>query len=142
MKSLVNCTPREFLAQTAKIRKSVSNWLTVTDIMNIRQRKPKNIIDLKTVDKEKVADTLEANKKKINEQAMDNINAMLESMLEKHPDETLEVLALVCFVDPKDIDNYKMSDFLAVISETISDQSVIDFFTSLVRLDQMNTSKA
>lgn len=142
MKSLVNCTPREFLTQTAKIRKSVSNWLTVTDIMAIRERQPKEIIDLTTVDKEKVADTLAENKKKLNEQAMKNLDAMFESMLELHPEETLEVLALICFVDPKDIDNYKMSDFFGVIAETINDQSVMDFFTSLVRLGQMNTSKA
>ena len=141
MKSLVNCNPREFLAQTAKIRKSVSNWLTVTDIIAIRERQPKEIIDLTTVDKEKVADTLAENKKKINEQAMKNLDAMLESMLELHPDETLEVLALICFVDPKDIDKYKMSDFLGIIAETLNDQSVMDFFISLVRLGNLNTSK-
>lgn len=141
MKSLVNCNPREFLAQTAKIRKSVANWLTVTDIMAIRERQPENIIDLTKVDKDKVAETLEENKKKIQEQAMKNLNAILESMLELHPDETLEILALICFVEPKDIENYKMTDFLGVMAETMNDQSVIDFFISLVRLGNLNTSK-
>ena len=38
MKNIANCTPREFLRQTNKIRKAVSNWLTLTKVMDIRER--------------------------------------------------------------------------------------------------------
>jgi hypothetical protein len=44
MKNLANCKPSEFLKQTNRIRKSVSKWLTDTDIANIRKRMP-NIKD-------------------------------------------------------------------------------------------------
>ena len=40
MKNLANCKPSEFLVQTNRIRKSVENWLTVTDILNIRRNQP------------------------------------------------------------------------------------------------------
>ena len=40
MKNLANCTPTEFFRQTNLIRKSVSKWLTDTDIQGIRKRMP------------------------------------------------------------------------------------------------------
>ena len=40
MKNLANCNVREFLTQTNKIRKSVSNWLSLTQILEIRKNNP------------------------------------------------------------------------------------------------------
>lgn len=40
MKTLANCSPREFLLQTNKIRKSVVKWLDETKILEIRANKP------------------------------------------------------------------------------------------------------
>ena len=41
MKTLANCTPREFLKQTNKIKNAAKDWLTKTDIQGIRSRLPK-----------------------------------------------------------------------------------------------------
>jgi hypothetical protein len=46
MKNLANCTPREFLKQTSKIKGSVEKWLKVTDVMNIRKRMPKALPEI------------------------------------------------------------------------------------------------
>lgn len=128
MKNLANCTPREFLTQTNRIRKSVSKWLTDTDVMNIRKRLPKLPDDITEEEKQAV----------LKKQASKNVNAMLDAILEDHPDETLELLALLCFVEPEDVDNYPMTDYLDAVSDLISNKSVIDFFTSLMRLEQMD----
>lgn len=134
LKTLANCKPSEFLVQTNKIRKSVANWLTVTDIENIRRKKA----DLQPVPdnaSEEQKEAIEAaNRKARNEQAIENINEMLDSMLDKHPQETLEVLAHVCFVDPSDIDNHPVTYYLRAIQEVITDEEVLNFFTSLVQL--------
>lgn len=134
MKNLANCKPSEFLKQTNLIRKSVANWIKVTDIMNIRRRKP-DFTGIPESDHDARAAVMEA-------QTRENLNAILESMLEEHPDETLEILALVCFVDPKDVDKHSVTEYLDSITEIISNKSVLNFFTSLARLDQKPISVA
>lgn len=134
MKNLANCKPSEFLKQTNLIRKSVANWIKVTDIMNIRRRKP-DFTGIPESDHDARAAVMEA-------QTRENLNAILESMLEEHPDETLEILALVCFVDPKDVDKHTVTEYLDSITEIISNKSVLNFFTSLARLDQKPISVA
>ena len=46
MKNLANCTPREFFAQSVKIKRSVEEWLDVTNLMDLRKTKPANLIKL------------------------------------------------------------------------------------------------
>lgn len=134
-KNLANCTPREFLIQTNRIRKSVEKWLKVTDIMNIRRNVPKlNIPDNATA--EETADIMDKHKEELSKAARKNISDMLDSIMEEHPDETLEILALACFVEPNDIDNYKITEYLANVTEIMNDEAVLSFFTSLTRLGQ------
>lgn len=124
MKNLANCTPREFLVQTNKIRKSVAEWLTLTKIKEIRKNLPEIKADA----------TDEERRKATNEQVKKNLMAILDSVLEEHPDETAELLGLLCFVEPEDIDNHKMSEFLGQFSEIISCEEVLSFFISLAQL--------
>lgn len=126
MKNLANCTPREFVRQTNRIRKSAQNWLKLTDIVNIRRRLPK------IGESENVAP--EVRKAMLDKQAADNINAILEAVLEKHPDETVELLGLMCFIEPEELDNHKMSELLGGYAEMIGCSEVIDFFVSLAQL--------
>ena len=124
MKNLANCKPSEFLKQTNRIRKSVGKWLTDTDVLNIRMRKPE------VADDATEEERLEANVK----QAKENLTAIADAILEKYPDETLEMLALLCFVEPKDVDNHTMSEYMDAMTEMMNNESVIGFFTSLARL--------
>lgn len=134
MKNLANCKPTEFLKQTNKIRKAVSNWLTVTDIMDIRNRQPVlSIVPESATDEER--EKIEAeNEKKKAAQATENLNTMLESCLDKHPDETLEVLGLMCFVEPGHIDDYPVSSYLRSFTEIIGNKDVMSFLLSLMQL--------
>lgn len=130
MKNLANCKPSEFLAQSNKIRKAVSEWLTLTDVLNIRQQKPKFEIDMTDEERERLTA----------EQVQKNLNEMLDQILEEHAEETLNVLALMCFVDPKDVDEHPMDEYIEAFNELINNQTVINFFVSLARLGQTNTS--
>lgn len=121
MKNLANCKPSEFLTQTNKIRKSVSKWLTDTDIVNIRKRIPKMPDDISDEDKRKALD----------KQATENLDAILDSILEEHPQETLEMLALLCFVEPEHVDDYSVTDYIEAFNEIIGNKVVLDFFMSL-----------
>lgn len=128
MKNLANCKPSEFLCQTNKIRKSVSKWLSLTKVMEIRKNLPTLKPEMSKEEREKA----------ISEQVRINVNDMLDSILDEYPEETLELLAHVCFVDPKDVDNHPMSEYIQSINELINDEAVIGFFTSLVQLGAKN----
>jgi hypothetical protein len=124
MKNLANCKPSEFLRQTNKIRKSVDKWLTLTDIKNIR----KNLPDLPEGISKEEKDKL------MFEQGKKNLNQILDNILELHPDETLELLALLCFVEPEDVDNHTVIEYLESFNEIIGSKEVISFFGSLMQL--------
>ena len=124
MKNLATCKPSEFLVQTNKIRKSVEKWLTVTEILKIRQRLPKYSDDMDASQRAEVRSA----------QMRANLSAIFDAVLEEHPEETLEIMALACFIDPADADDHPMSEYLKSIGELISDESVLSFFTSLAQL--------
>ncbi len=123
MKNLANCNPKEFLRQTNRIRKSVENWLTLTQVMEIRKHLPD--IANATEEEKKVA---------LQKQMKKNLSDMIEAALGEHPDETAELLGLCCFIEPEDLENHKMSELLGSISELIDCPEVISFFISLARL--------
>lgn len=124
MKNLANCNVREFLTQTNKIRKSVANWLSLTQIMEIRKHLPDLPEDVSKEDKD------EALKK----QAKENLSDMLDAILDKYPEETAEMLGLACFIEPEDLDNHKMVELFSSFDEMINCEEVISFFTSLTKL--------
>jgi len=130
MKTLANCSPREFLVQTNKIRKAVSEWLTLTKIMEIRKKLPDIPKDVSEDEKREI----------VTEQIKANANAMLDAVLDEHPNETAELLGLMCFIEPDDLDNHSMTEFFGAISEMINSQEIVDFFISLTRLASVNTS--
>lgn len=139
MKTLVNCTPTEFMSQTYKIKEAVSQWLTDTDILNIRKKMPEGLIKLEAITSEEDrAKANENNKKLIYEQSRKNLNVILDALLKEHPEETLKVLALICFIEPEDIDTHPVRDYLLAINEIIGDEAVLGFFISLARLGQLN----
>lgn len=130
MKTLATCNPKEFLIQTNKIRKSVANWLSITKVMEIRKAMP-NI---------KADATPEERQSALQEQVKKNLSAMLDSILDEHPEETAELLGLLCFVDPEDLENHRMTEFLGAFAEIINCPEVVSFFTSLMQLDQKGIS--
>lgn len=130
MKTLVNCTPREFLAQTVKIKRAVKKWLKDTDIMAIRSRMP--VLNPQMSDEEKKA--------ALRAQSFENMSAMFDAIAEKHPDETVELMALLCFIEPEHANDYQMGDYLLPLSEMMGSDAVISFFISLTKLGSSNIS--
>ena len=133
MKNLATCKPSEFLKQTNKIRKSAEKWLKVTDIMNIRKRMPQGMPELSVdLSQEETEAVIAKRNERMTAQMEANLSAILDALLEEHPDETLELLALMCFVEPENVDDYTVSDYLLSIMELMQDKAVQDFFTFLM----------
>ena len=108
--------------QTRLIKHSVEKWLTDTDIMNIRKTLPDLPDDLD--DEEK--------KKRMEQQAKENLSKMFDAIAEEHPDETVELLGLLCFVPLDETNDHPMNFYFESITELLNDQSVWSFFSSLV----------
>lgn len=130
MKNLANCTPREFLVQTNKIRKTVAEWLDLTKIMDIRKVAP--VFDEK--------DTPEERKAKVEAQSKENFAKILDAALEINVDETVNLLGALCFVEPEDVENHTMTEYLGCINEMLSNQEIVAFFTSLMQLANLGGS--
>ena len=129
LKNLATCKPSEFLKQTNRIRKVAEKWLKNTDILNIRKTQPEYPEGATTEEKERI----------LQAQVKENLSKMFDAILEDYSDETLELLALVCFVEPEEVDNHEMSEYITAVHELINNAAVLSFFTSLVRLGQRNT---
>lgn len=141
MKNLANCTGPEFLRQSNKIRHLIGPWLKSIKFSEIRKNKPSGIIEITDdmTDEEKVLADAE-NEKKWRAQSMKNISDMLDLALDINAEETFKILAVMCFIEPSDADNHSAPELLANFAEMIQDKDVLGFFTSLMKLDVMNTS--
>ena len=129
MKTLANCTPAEFLKQTNRMRKRVGSLLKDSKVGEIRKRKPALTGE----------ETEEQKKALYRKQAEDNISAMLDLLLENYAERTAEVLGMMCFIEPEDINNHRALDFLSPAVEVLNDQSVVDFLSSLMKSEILNT---
>ena len=125
-KTLATCKPSEFLRQTNRVRKSVEKWLTATDILNLRKQAPVIAADASKEERDMA----------IAEQMRKNLSRILDAILDEHPDETLELLALLCFIEPEDADDYEVAEYLNAFTLLVSNKTVLDFFTSLAQLGQ------
>lgn len=126
IKTLANCKPSEFMKQTNRIKRQVEQWLTDTDIMNIRKKLP-TIPEGATEDERKTL---------LKEQSMKNLSEILDSALEEHTDETLAILALCCFVPVEKADSKSIDFYMTAISDMMESDAVARFFTLLARLGQ------
>lgn len=140
MKNLANCKPSEFLKQSLRIKRNVEKWLTSDDIKEIRSRLPKKEIITNTMTIEEKGEVMLRNQKAQQDQIMQNFMDILDVMLDKKFDETLSVIALSCFVEPENVDDYEISEYLGSIADMLEDKNVIRFFSSVARLGQTNIS--
>ena len=136
MKNLATCKPTEFITQTAKIKEAVKGWLDVTGLMKIRQKKPVYEIAPENATAEERKEIIKRNAEKQKKQAMENVSEMLDQMLVEHPQETLNVMALCCFVEPEHIDDHTVDEYFECILELVQSKSVMNFFALLAQLNQ------
>ena len=134
MKNLATCKPTEFVAQTAKIKDAVSNWIEVIDLMSIRATQPQYITISKDSTPEERAEVIKKNAEIQKKQTMENLSKILDNMLAKHPQETLNVLALCCFVEPEHVDDYTIDEYFDCIMEMAKNKSVMNFFSLLAQM--------
>ena len=140
MKNLATCKPSEFVAQTAKIKTAVANWLDAIDLMKIRAIQPKYEVLPIDATPEQRAEIIKKNAEIQKKQTMQNLSKILDNMLAEHPQETLEVLALCCFVEPEHVDDYTIDEYMNCIMEMMQNKSVMNFFSLLAQMQTVAKS--
>lgn len=118
MKTLANCNAREFMRQTLKLRKPFAEWLENTGIAEIRRRRPEGFDEM----------DVDAQTKALSEQGRRNLRDMLFTAFEKDEAGTLNVLALCCFIEPEQIDEYSIAECFGAVIEMLNNEVVRDFF--------------
>lgn len=113
LKNLATCTPKEFLVQTNRIRKLAKEWLGATGVMELF-----NGTDLTGDNAEK--------------ELLKSLDGVLDKLLEKDADKTVELLCLCCFVPPKQAEKHQMWEYLESVNDMINNEGVVGFFTSLI----------
>lgn len=129
IKTLANCTVKEFLKQANRIRHEVEDLFRVANIKEIRKNIP-------TFTGE---ETEEEKAEIIRQQGRKNISDILDNCLEKNVDKTVRVIGLMCFKDEKEAENMEVSEFYDVVFELLGSKRVIDFFIKLANSELIHT---
>lgn len=120
MKTIANLSGVEFLRAINRTRHAVEKLLSVTGVLNIRKNVP-NFTGNETP--EEKAEMERAQVKK-------NLNDMLDSLLETHPEETYECIMALCVREEGEPEPDGIELIMAAFS-LISDKRVLDFLSQL-----------
>lgn len=128
MKTIANLNGVEFLRAINKARHAVEKLLSVTGVLKIRKNVP-NFTGNETP--EEKAEMERAQVKK-------NLNDMLDSLLETHPEETYECIMVLCVRDEGEPEPDGVELLMAAFS-LIGDKRVLDFLSQLGKSGLLGT---
>ena len=89
MRTIANLDGVEFLRAINRTRHAVGKLMNVTDVLNIWKKNPTFTGEETPEEKHKIA----------REQIKKNLNDILDTLLEKHPEETYECIMALCVRD-------------------------------------------
>ncbi len=128
MKTIANLNGVEFLRAVNRTRHAVEKLLSVTGVLKIRKNVP-NFTGNETP--EEKAEMERAQVKK-------NLNDMLDSLLETHPEETYECIMALCVRDEGEPEPDGIELLMAAFS-LIGDKRVLDFLSQLGKSGLLGT---
>lgn len=127
MRTICDLKGPDFLRYVNRARHAVQDLLRDTEVLEIRKHKPDFTGN----------ETEEERRAMLDVQAGKNLSGMLDRLCEEKPNETYKVLRL--FIIPDEDEEPDGIDILSAGMQLVSDKRVVDFFTSLARLEQTST---
>lgn len=122
MKTIANLNGVEFLRAINRTRHAVEKLMKVTDVLNIWKKNPAFTGE----------ETPEERHEKQRNQIKKNLNDILDSLLEKHPEETYECIMALCVREEGEPEPDGIALVMAAFN-LISDKRVLDFLLQLGR---------
>ena len=120
MKTIANLNGVEFLRAINRTRHAVEKLMKVTDVLNIWKKRP-------TFTGE---ETPEEQHEMARNQIKKNLNDILDTLLDQHPEETFECVMALCVRDEGEPEPDGIELVMAAFN-LISDQRVLDFLLQL-----------
>ena len=128
MKTIANLQGVEFLRAVNRTRHAVEKLLSVTGVLKIRKNTPKFTGN----------ETPEEKAEMEREQVKKNLNDMLDSLLETHPEETYECIMALCVREEGEPEPDGVELLMAAFS-LIGDKRVLDFLSQLGKSGLLGT---
>ena len=123
MKTIANLNGVEFLRAINRTRHAVEKLMKVTDVLGIWKKNPTFKGDETQEEKLEIA----------REQVKKNLNDILDTLLEKHPEETYECIMALCVREEGEPEPDGIELVMAAFN-LISDKRVVDFLLKLGKL--------
>ena len=120
MRTIANLNGVEFLRAINRTRHAVEKLMKVTDVLNIWKKNPAFKGD----------ETQEQRHEMQRNQIKKNLNDILDTLLEKHPEETFECIMALCVRDEGEPEPDGIELVMAAFN-LISDKRVVDFLLQL-----------
>ena len=120
MRTIANLNGVEFLRAINRTRHAVEKLMKVTDVLNIWKKNPAFKGD----------ETPEQKHEMQRNQIKKNLNDILDTLLEKHPEETFECIMALCVRDEGEPEPDGIELVMAAFN-LISDKRVVDFLLQL-----------
>ena len=128
MKTIANLSGVEFLRAINRTRHAVEKLMKVTDVLGIWKKSPAFKGD----------ETPEVMQEMHRNQIKSNLNDILDSLLEKHPEETFECIMALCVREEGEPEPDGIELVMAAFN-LISDKRVLDFLLQLGKSGLINT---
>ena len=128
MRTIANLSGVEFLRAINRTRHAVEKLMSVTGVMNIWKQRP--VFTGEETPEEK--HSMEKN------QIKKNLNNMLDTLLENHPEETYEFIMAMCVREEGEPEPDGIALVMAAFN-LISDKRVLDFLLQLGKSGLINT---
>lgn len=122
MKTIANLNGVEFLRAINRTRHAAEKLMKVTDVLSIWKKMPAFKGD----------ETPEQRHEMAREQIKKNLNDILDTLLEKHPEDTFECIMALCVRDEGEPEPDGIELVMAAFN-LISDKRVLDFLLQLGR---------
>ena len=120
MKTIANLSGVEFLRAINNTRHAVEKLMTVTDVLTIWKKKPTFTGKETPEERHEIA----------RNQIKKNLNDALDTLLEKHPEETFACIMAMCVIEEGAPEPDGIDLMMAAIN-LISDKRVLDFLLAL-----------
>ena len=120
MKTIANLNGVEFLRAINRTRHAVEKLMTVTDVLKIWKKAPTFKGDETPEERHEIA----------RNQIKKNLNDMLDTLLEKHPEETYACIMALCVREEGEPEPDGIEMVMAAFN-LISDKRVLDFLLQL-----------
>ena len=128
MRTIANLNGVEFLRAINRTRHAVEKLLSVTGVLKIRKNVPTFTGN----------ETPEEKAEMERAQVKKNLNDMLDSLLETHPEETYECILALCILDEGEPEPDGIELIMAAFS-LIGDKRVLDFLSQLGKSGLIDT---